>query len=249
MNTKLCIECNQTKLISNFTKRGKSYQPRCKPCKKIIDKAYRDKNEKQLKAARSIYLLRTEEIRQQVAAIYYQENKEVRDAYTKERREIDKYTIDLYYQAIEKSDQQMIADLQDIEFLSELKKLAKRRNYIKERIKADPVFAMTCRLRTMINSSMKRGGYTKRSRTEKILGADYATVFANLCEGFYLIYKRYPDFINDELHIDHIVPISLANTEEEVILLNNYRNLRYMLAADNLEKGAKLLAHYLQDDN
>ena len=41
------------------------------------------------------------------------------------------------------------------------------------------------------------------------------------------------------LHIDHITPISKAKTKEDVYKLNYYRNLQYLLAHDNLIKGAK----------
>jgi hypothetical protein len=42
-------------------------------------------------------------------------------------------------------------------------------------------------------------------------------------------------------HIDHIKPIALATTEEEVIKLNHYTNLQPLWAKDNLKKGAKYL--------
>ena len=43
-----------------------------------------------------------------------------------------------------------------------------------------------------------------------------------------------------KIHIDHIVPISTASTEEEVIALNHFTNLRPMWARDNMVKGAKV---------
>ena len=44
----------------------------------------------------------------------------------------------------------------------------------------------------------------------------------------------------DILHIDHIVPLSVAKTEAEVIKLNHYSNLQYLYASDNLEKSDSL---------
>ena len=43
-----------------------------------------------------------------------------------------------------------------------------------------------------------------------------------------------------EWHIDHIVPLSSANTEEELIRLCHYTNLQPLWAEDNLKKGGKL---------
>lgn len=42
-------------------------------------------------------------------------------------------------------------------------------------------------------------------------------------------------------HIDHIVPLSSAKTEEEVYKLCHYTNLQPLWAEDNLKKGDKIL--------
>jgi len=41
-----------------------------------------------------------------------------------------------------------------------------------------------------------------------------------------------------DYHLEHICPLAQATTEDEVITLNNPRNLRWMLASENLSKGA-----------
>lgn len=38
-------------------------------------------------------------------------------------------------------------------------------------------------------------------------------------------------------HLDHIIPISYANSEEEIIKLNHFTNLQPLWATDNLSKG------------
>ena len=44
-----------------------------------------------------------------------------------------------------------------------------------------------------------------------------------------------------EWHIDHIIPLSSANTKEEMIPLFNYKNLQPLLAEDNIRKGDKII--------
>ena len=40
-------------------------------------------------------------------------------------------------------------------------------------------------------------------------------------------------------HLDHIIPISSAKTEEDVIRLNHYTNFQPLWAEDNFKKGKK----------
>ena len=42
-------------------------------------------------------------------------------------------------------------------------------------------------------------------------------------------------------HIDHIIPLSFAKTEEETYKLCHYTNLQPLWANDNLTKGKKLI--------
>jgi len=46
-------------------------------------------------------------------------------------------------------------------------------------------------------------------------------------------------------HIDHIVPVSSAKTEQDIIKLNHYTNLRPMWASDNIKKSNKMPSEQL----
>jgi len=82
-----------------------------------------------------------------------------------------------------------------------------------------------------------RRGYTKRSRTAQLLGADFNTVINHLIKTAIDTYGYYTDI--KDYHIDHIMPCSSATTEEELIKLQHYTNLQLLTPEDNFKKSDK----------
>lgn len=113
-----------------------------------------------------------------------------------------------------------------------------RRLYqLKSRHRNDPFFAIKCRLRCRVSAAFRNNGYTKRSKTADILGCDWDALKNHIERQF----SKGMSWDNrGQWHIDHIIPLSSAKTEEELIALNHYTNLRPMWAEDNLSKGAKM---------
>jgi hypothetical protein len=109
--------------------------------------------------------------------------------------------------------------------------------YILNRRSNDNLFYASSRIRNLVLKSIQRMGYTKRSKTKEILGIDF-NGFKNHIE------SKFSDGMNWDnrhlWHIDHIIPISSAKSEEEVIKLNHYTNLQPLWAEDNYRKGNKL---------
>jgi len=108
-------------------------------------------------------------------------------------------------------------------------------NYIKKRILYDPLFRMQHNIRGSIRNALARKGYTKKTNTYKILGCEY-DFFAS-----FLDLNNY----NEDSHLDHVVPISLASTEKEVLLLNHYSNFQLLTSKENFAKGNR----YIKNDN
>jgi len=127
------------------------------------------------------------------------------------------------------------------EYRKEYRKTYKTRRNLhnKYRRKTDYIFKFTENIRSLILGSFKRGKnkFKKNARTETILGC---TV-----EEFRLhIEKQFTEGMTFEnhgkWHLDHIIPIASANTEEEIIKLNHYTNFQPLWAIDNFKKGSKL---------
>ena len=117
---------------------------------------------------------------------------------------------------------------------------SKRNEYIKKRKLIDSLFKLSINVRILIKDSFKRGqnNFIKSNKTEEILGfsiqefIDY--ISSKFTEGMTLEN-------HGEWHLDHIIPLAIAKTEEEIIKLNHYTNFQPLWAIDNLKKGAKIL--------
>lgn len=112
-------------------------------------------------------------------------------------------------------------------------------NYTTERKKHDPTFKLIKNVRRRLKRFLDINYTTKRSQTISLLG----------CSPQFLkeyIEKQFSDGMTWELvgqyiHIDHIIPLSSAKTEEELYKLCHYSNLQPLWAEENLKKSNKIL--------
>lgn len=109
--------------------------------------------------------------------------------------------------------------------------------YLKNKRNADLLFAFKFSMRTKLNKIFARFGYTKRSKSNEIFGCDWNTLKNHIERQF----KPGMTWDNrSEWHIDHIIPLASAKTEEDVIKLNHYTNLQPLWAHENLKKSDKI---------
>jgi hypothetical protein len=115
----------------------------------------------------------------------------------------------------------------------------KQFKYVRERIKTDPVFKLVNNMRRRISIFLSLNGITKKNKTFDIVGCTPQFLKEYLEQKF--TEGMSWELIGQHIHIDHITPLSSANTEEEVYKLCHYTNLQPLWAFDNLSKGSKIL--------
>ncbi len=107
----------------------------------------------------------------------------------------------------------------------------KKRIYKKIRRKNDSLYKLKEACRKTIYMSIKRNGYSKKTKTYEILGCSYED-FKTHIESKFESWMNWDNYglCNNEFNygwdIDHIIPCASAITEEELLKLNHYSNLQ-----------------------
>lgn len=223
-NLKTCSKCKKSKpstleYFSKDSSKKDGLYSSCKDCRK----KYIEENPEKMKDIRDRYKNKNpEKIRKwksdsakrnrKTQRDYYHKNKKRLKQKSKERYEKNKITIN-----------------------------KKQREYEARRKQEEPLYKFKGRIRKLIHRVISRNGYTKRSKCTKILGCDWNFFKKHLEETFEFNYGIPRQYINwSDMHIDHIIPLNTASSEEEILSLNHYTNLQILYAEDNMEKSAKL---------
>jgi len=120
----------------------------------------------------------------------------------------------------------------------EEKNIDKRReyknNYSTQRLKTDILFKLRRNVRIRINKFIKN----KKTNSLDIIECSYLQLKEHLEKQFNdgMSWNNYGKW-----HIDHIIPLSSANNEEEVYKFCHHTNLQPLWAEDNLKKSNKIL--------
>lgn len=114
-----------------------------------------------------------------------------------------------------------------------------KREYHKQRVKSDPLYKFEMQIRGVITSSFRRKKYKKNSHTYEIIGLNSQDFIDYLLQTFKDNYGYEWDGV-EKVHIDHIIPLATATTEQEIVQLCYFTNLQLLKAKDNLEKHDKL---------
>lgn len=221
METKICSKCKIEKKTCDFDKdkhMKTGLQSQCKLCKK----EYRDKINPEIKKEKlKEWRLKNED----KVKTYY--NKLYQQKYHEENREHRLENISNYNKINRET------------LLKKKKEYAKnnkenRNKQLYNRRQTDSIYNLTITIRTSINKSFKNYGYNKTSKTQEILGCSFEEFKIYLESKFepWMTWdnKGNPkDGIfepNKTWDIDHIISLSTAQTEEDIIRLNHYTNLQ-----------------------
>lgn len=189
------------------------------------DKEYREKNKEKHKA----YLKK-----------YYSENKAAATEYKRKKyldnREEEIKKRKIWYQN-NKEKHKKAREKYAAENKDSLR--AARRKWENERLKTNVNYSLQKSLRSRIRLSLK-GFYKKDKTTEEILGCTIEE-FKYYLESKFLDGMTWENWKFDGWHIDHKIPISWFNLENENCrkLAFSYKNMQPLWAADNFLKNSK----------
>lgn len=112
----------------------------------------------------------------------------------------------------------------------------KKREYKNKLKQSNPFYATKVRLRKRIYRAFTVRNWNKNNTTKEILGCEFEEAF-NHIESQFIDNMSWDN--RTEWHIDHIIPLSSAKTEKDLIKLCHYTNLQPLWAIDNLKKSNK----------
>jgi hypothetical protein len=223
---KVCKNCGIEKDLDLFYKKHCF----CKECTKQDRKKYRQNNKEKVAETQKLY---------------QQKNKEKIRNQKKIRYDLKRDCILLQKKEYHKKNKEAICLKKREYFKSNKEKInAYRLNYQQNRTKNDSLFRFKRNVRALIHHSFKRNSniFNKNSKTFEILGCtieDFRTYIQSK-------FKKGMNFDNHgNWHLDHIIPLSTALTEDDVIRLNHYTNFQPLWAEENLSKFDKIIEQQL----
>jgi hypothetical protein len=199
--------------------------------KKEYDKLYYQQNKERLKKeALERYNNNTEYYKQKFKESYLTETQEQRDnrkqktiEYINNNKElVNEKNLEYYHKNKEKLIKQQI-------------------KYHKNKYYTDPIFRLRVILSITINQRLKNINVSKSKQSLEVVGLESWNLLKEHIENQWVEGMTWDNYGNkkESWSIDHIIPISSAQTEEDIYILNHYTNLRPMWHVANIKKGNK----------
>ena len=224
LKMKKCNICKFEKEKSLFKKdnrRPDGYGSYCKECLRIKGLEYYQMTKVERKETINENRRRCHEINKNIenekSRQYKIKNSENIKKYNKEYRENNKDKVKLLSKEYRENNKDKVKEYQKL--------------YINNRLENDPLFKIKHYLRCMIRKHFNRGGYSKISKTQEIIGCSFEEFKLYIESKFedWMTWENrglYNGDLNYGWDIDHIIPVSSGKTQEDIIRLNYYTNLQ-----------------------
>lgn len=255
---KICTKCEEEKPFSEFVKRVASKDGlghRCKPCVSLYQSARRngENRERILAEKRDWFKKNKEEIAIRSKA-HYQANKKRILAQNKVYRSLEssKAKAKTRYKSYYEANKERILAVNKIwnkTHKEQLREIAKK--WRKRKWNNDPLYKLKMSISLHIRLSMRHvAGAKKRQKTCEILECSVSE-FKTCIEKQFEEGMTWDNWgrLDKEWQLDHIVPVSLGKTEEEIIHLNHYSNFRPLWSKENMLKSDKLILNIISPEN
>lgn len=208
-----CKECCHNSYVQNKDKRAK------------WQKEYNSKNKERIAKRKAEYRLKNKDKKSAYDKEHYQKNKERKIEYQKQYTEKNK---DLVYERNKKYNNAHKEEVSKYKV-----------GYEKERRKSDQLYKFKGQIRHLIWLSFQRKNFKKKNLVSEILGCTEEEAQKHLYKTFFDNYGYEYDG-KEDVHIDHIVPLATAETEDDVKRLCHYTNLQLLKPKDNMQKSDKI---------
>jgi hypothetical protein len=221
MEKKICNKCKEEKNIFEFGIHNSTkdkLRMACKECRKTEGKIYRDNNV---------------EKRKKTIINWYNKNPEYNQSYYINNKEKINLRNKSWYESNKEKHRENNKNWSE----KNIEKVRKYHNdLIKRQRKLDPLKKLIFNVRNRISSVLKN----KNSSSFEIVGCTPVFLKEHL-ENQFTEGMSWDNQGQYGWHIDHIVPLSSAKTNEEIYKLCHYTNLQPLWAEDNLKKSNKIL--------
>jgi hypothetical protein len=105
----------------------------------------------------------------------------------------------------------------------------------KKRKEKNPLLKLNLNIRSRIYNALKRVNQNKKAKTLDIIGCTFYECKIHI-ESQFKEGMSWENYNLETWHIDHIIPLSSAKTEEDLYKLFHYTNLQPLWAKENLSK-------------
>lgn len=247
--TYICSKCKTEKPISEFAKandRTRGHKSSCRECDKLYyknnadrllatKKIYRDKNKDKINQHRLDNIEKDKKNKRD----YYNKNKEYFLLLAKEYREIHKLEIKEKQSEYQKKNRERLRkhNIASYHRHKDKRRIASSK-YAKNRRGNDDLYRFITSARNAIKQSFVRNKFKKQSFSTDILCCSMEMFKEHIASKFepwmnWSNYGKYNGEYNYGWDLDHIIPISTAQTIDDVISLCHYTNFQPLCSKIN----------------